>query len=525
MNKINAAMKTKSAVRICLLAGFGVIGFGLPPQASAVGAGDADASINAYNSAFLVTSGSSAYYKASLSDGKPDQTWTAALDIMGEEDAYDRTGSAADRILVNNLCATWLVNTPPGSADQPWKWDGWNDDIGWFTMALIRGYQITGNPDFLTAAENGFNYAFKRGWDTKWNDGGIWEQQIEYCKNGAKVAKETLSNDSLGIVSCLLYQSTHNVTYLNKALQIYGWERSHLYNAGTGQVYTGVDQTGKVDQGTAVYNQGTFVDYANLLYQMTGNVSYYKDAKNAIDYTKNNLTTGGVISNSAGYGKAWADMFARGLGHFVRDNHQWATYYPWMVQNANAIMSSRRTDDNITWNGWAEQTPIDNTLVTPKFVSAVAWLQYTPATLPGPIAGVHAIVSKQNGIAIDNSGGFTTSPSTVASVVERSLDHGVNQKWNFTQNADMSWNIISESSWQALDDPAGSTTNGTQMIQWPQSRDSNQRWLVNQQPNGSFIISNQASGLVLENSNSAVNGQALVQWGQNDQAQQFWLLK
>ena len=368
--------------------------FGLPQRASAIGAGDADASINAYNSAFLVTSGNSAYYKKSLSDSKPDGTWTESLDIMGEEDAYDRTKSAAGKTLVNNLCATWLVNTPPGSADQPWKWDGWNDDIGWFTMALIRGYQITGNPDFLTAAENGFNYAFKRGWDTKWNDGGIWEQQIEYCKNGADVNKGTLSNDSLGIDACLIYQSTHNVTYLNKALQIYGWERSHLYNASTGQINTGVSQDGTVDHGTAVYNQGTFVDYANYLYQFTGNVSYYNDAKGAIDFTKNNLTTNGIISNDAGYLDTWADTFARGLGHFVKDNHQWAAYYPWMVQNANAAWGCRRTDDNIAWNGWTKQTPSDDTLAATKFVSAVAWLQYTPATQPQTIDSVHKVARK-----------------------------------------------------------------------------------------------------------------------------------
>ncbi len=274
VKKIECPKNAKSAAQAALIALLVVLGFGVPQRASAIGAGDADAAINAFNNAFLVTSGSSAYYKKSLTDNAADGTWVASLDIMGEEDAYERTGSPAQKTLVNNLCATWLQNTPP-----PWSWDGWNDDIGWFSLALIRGYQITGNPAFLTQAEYGFNYAFNRGWDTKWNDGGIWEQQIEYCKNGAAINKETLANDSLGIVACLLYQSTHDVAFLNKAEQIYGWERSHLYNASTGQINTGVSRDGTVDHGTAVYNQGTFVDYANYLYQITGNVSYYNDAK------------------------------------------------------------------------------------------------------------------------------------------------------------------------------------------------------------------------------------------------------
>lgn len=525
MQKIKCAMSAKTAALASLVALLVALGCGLPQRASAIGAGDADTMINGYNNAFLVTSGTSAYYKKSQSDSAADGTWVASLDIMGEEDAYERTGNAADKTLVNNLCTTWLQNTPPGSTAQPWSWDGWNDDIGWFTMALARGYQITGNTAFLSAAENGFNYAYSRGWDTKWNGGGIWEQQIEYCKNGAAVNKGTLSNDSLGIVACMLYQSTHDASYLGKAEQIYGWEWNHLFNPGTGQVYTGVDQTGTVDKGTAVYNQGTFVDYANYLYQITGQTTYYNDAKKAIDYTKNNLTTDGVFSNNAGYLNTWADTFARGLGHFVRDNHQWGTYYPWMVQNANAIMSSRRTGDNITWNAWTQQTPTDNTLTTSKFVSAVAWLQYTPVTQPSAIAGVHTIVSQQNGIAIDSGGLFTIPGTSTASVIQYKRSSSTNQKWNFTQNADMSWNIISESSWQSLDDPGSSTTNGTQVAQWPLSRASNQRWRVAQQPNGGYKIWNEASGLVLDNSLSAVNGHPLVQRGWNGKPQQLWLLK
>lgn len=525
MKRVEGLTHTKIVFQTGLLALLIVLGVGLTGRASAIGAGDADAAISSFNNAFLVTSGNSAYYKKSLSDGAADGTWVASLDIMGEEDAYERTGSAAQKALVNNLCTTWLQQTPPGSADQPWKWDGWNDDLGWFTMALARGYQITGNADFLTQAENGFNYAFSRGWDTRWNGGGIWEQQIEYCKNGARISKETLANDSLGIVACMLYQSTHDVSYLNKAQQIYGWEWHHLYNSSTGQVDTGVAQDGTVDHGTAVYNQGTFVEYANLLYQITGNVNYYNDAKKAIDFTKNNLTTGGVITNNAGYLNTWADTFARGLGHFVRDNRQWGAYYPWMVQNANAAWGCRRTDYNVAWNGWTQQTPSDNTLVTSKFVSAVAWLQFTPATQPNNIGGVHAIVSKQNGVAIDNGGGFTTSGSHIAGVVQWGLNPSRNQKWNFTQNADTSWNIISEASGQALDVPGGSTVNGTQVIQWPLNRDLNQRWRVDQQPDGSYKIWNQASGLALDNSSSAANGRALVQWGWNGQPQQRWLLR
>ena len=516
MKKIKYSTRAKIVAKIGLMALFAVLGCGLTPRASAIGAGDADTMINAYNNAFLVTSGNTAYYKSSISNGTAAGTWVASLDIMAEEDAYERTGSPAHKTLVNNLCATWLQNTQP-----PWSWDGWNDDIGWFTLALIRGYQMTGSTDSLTQAEYGFNYAYGRGWDTQYNGGGIWEQQPNMTPAGQAINKAALSNDSLGKVACLIYQSTHDVGYLNKAEQIYDWVWHNLYNPSNGQVYASIDRNGTVDTGTAVYNQGTFVDFANYLYQITGNVNYYNDAKRAIDYVRNNMTTGGVISNNAGYLNTWADEFARGLGHFCRDNRQWGTYYSWMVQNANAIMSSRRTDYNITWNGWTQQTPTDNTLDTSKFASAVAWMQFTPPTQPNGIAGTHSIVSKLNGIAIDNGG----NDGNGKGVVLYGSNGGQNQKWNFTQNADTSWNIISQSSWQAMDDPGGSTGNNVQMIQWQLSRDSNQRWWVDQQADGSYKIWNQASSLALDSSSTSTNSFPLTQWPWNGGTQQRWLLQ
>ena len=483
---------------------------------NALNYGNADAAFNGFNNAFLVNSGGKTFYKKSINDGGNDGTWTASLDILVAEDAYERTGSTTHKTLVNNLCNTWLQNTPP-----PWTWDGWNDDIGWFTLALIRGYQMTGTANFLTQARYGFDMAWARGWDTQYNGGGIWEQQPDMTPAGQAINKEALSNNSLGKVACLIYQSNHDQWYLDRAIQIYDWVWNHIYNSNTGQINAGIDRNNVVNTGTAVYNQGTFVDFANLLYQITGNVNYYNDAKRSIDFVKNNMTTNGIITNNAGYLNTWGDEFARGLGHFVRDNRMWGTYLPWMQQNANAIWNNRRTDYNITWNGWDQTTSTDNTLATSKFASAVAWLQYTPMTTPDNIWGTHTIVSKQNGIAIDNGGlsGLGTG------IVQWGLNYGLNQKWNFTQNEDASWNIVSQFSWMALDVPGGNTANDLQMVQWTRTGDVNQRWWVDVQSDGSYKIWSKATSSALDNSSSAVNGYKLTQWPWNGGTQQRWLLQ
>lgn len=332
-----------------------------------------------------MTSGGRTYYKKALNNKADDGTWTLALDIFGMQDTYERTGSAAHKTLINSLCTSFLQINPP-----PYSWDGWNDDLAWMGLGLARGYQITGNTTFLIQAEGCFNLAYNRGWNTTFNDGGIWEQQPDMTPAGDGINKEALANNPNGNLACLLYESTGKVDYKNKAIQIYNWSRSHIFNPGTGQVYTGVDRNDVVNKSTAVYNQGSFIDFANELYKITGNETCLRDAQLAADYVIKNLTTNGIISNTAGYLNTWADTYVRGVGHLCMTNPQlWNTYYSFLKRNADAAWTYRRKDINLCWNGWGVQTPIDTAAWPTKYVSAVALHQFTPTVQPilGDIEG------------------------------------------------------------------------------------------------------------------------------------------
>lgn len=490
-----------------------------PTLVLALAASDAETMYTAFNSAFLTQSGSDAFYKTALDKADPAGTWAGSLNILGTQDAYERTGDPDKKTLINDLLTTWLANTP-----TPWDWDGWNDDIGWFTLALVRGHQMTGNADFLAKAIYGFELAFDRGWNATLNDGGIWEEQPEATakENPPREAtKEALSNDSLGKVACMLYQSTHDGSYLDDCKQIYAWVSSHLFNAATGQINTGVDQNGKVDTGSAAYNQGTFLDFANLLFVITGEQAFYDDAKKAIDYGRESLTVDGVFSNSAAYLNTWADEMARGVGHFVRDNGLWSTYYAWMQQNADAIVQNKRTDLGITWNAWAQTTPINDTWPSNHFVSALAWLQFTPATQPSEVGGIHSITNQKSGMAIDSAGIYGNG----SDVVQWGENGGLHQRWLLTQNSDESWNIVNLGTWESMDCPQGSKEDNLPMIMWPAGRDPNQRWTFEKQDDGSYKIGNAASGMVLDGGSSTNNGAALVQAEWSGGSTQRWSLK
>jgi len=361
----------------------------------------ADASIKAFNDAFLMTSGGRTYYKNKLGSTEHDGTWTLALDIFGMQDTYERTGSAAHKILVSDLCNGFLLFNP-----TPYNWDGWNDDLAWMGLAMARGYQITGTPALLAGAESSFNLAYDRGWNTVFNNGGIWEQQPDMTPAGGGINKEALSNNPNGNLACLLYQSTGKIAYLNKAIQIYNWSRSHIFNPDNGQVYANIDRNDLQNKSTALYNQGSFVDFAATLYQLTGNEIMLRDAQMAAGYVIKNMTTNGIISNDADYLDTWADTYARGVGHLCILNPQlWNTYYPFLKKNADAAWSNRRTDLNISWNAWNKPTPIDATSKTTKFVSTVALMQFTPTVQLIPSTIEAEDYNYRKGITVGSSTG------------------------------------------------------------------------------------------------------------------------
>lgn len=370
----------------------------------------ADLQMDAFNKAYLVQTNGVTYYAISLSNSAPDGTWTFSLDIEGAEDAFERTQSPQQRQLVNNLLTTWLIQTPP-----PWSWDGWNDDIGWFSLALVRGYQMTGNGNFLAQAEYGFDYAYSRGWDTNFNGGGIWEQQPADV-NGPP-GKNPLACDSLLQTVCMIYQSTSNAMYLARAEQIYSWVRTNLFNPNTGQVYGNFTTNGIADNSANLYNQGTFLDCANLLHNITGQRVYYDDSLKAVEYTRNNLTVNGIFNNGAPWLNTWAAEFARGMGHFVKDNNLWSTYYPWMLANANAAWGCRRTDYNVSWSAWTQPTPTNIDIIANWAVNAVAMMQATPQSEPGFVNCTNHI----SGTITGTSGSWNNSGNTVAKVFDGNL--------------------------------------------------------------------------------------------------------
>jgi hypothetical protein len=474
---------------------------------------------DAWNSAFLVQNNGKPYYSSEeASVGHPiSRTWTGGLDIAVAEDVYQQTHSQSQRVLITNLLNTYLLNnvtTSSGTQNEngtDWSYDGWNDDIGWMTNAVLRGYQYTGVAQYLTVAENNWNMAYNRGWDSTLG-GGLYEEQ-----NTPSQGKQALSNDPFVWEGVILYQLTGNNAYLTKAEAIYSWVRTNLVNTtnsrnnlgNPGQVNQGIRSDGTLNGGDNVYNAGTFVNAATILYRVTGNMAYYDDAMRTVTHVINEQPI--LTNNQEACGCQWAYWFTYGLSQFATTANLWSQYLPYLQGNANAAWSERN-NINLTWNQWTTATPNAVSANNPddlEMQSGVAIWQH----LPPPSVDLSCTYEIQNvasGLAVTVNGNATNAgtailqspftsgaanaqwtfvPTSGGYYQIKNVDSGLvisalapvsgaklvqqtaqgmipgNDQWLPVPNSDGTYSFYNFNSLQALDNPGGSTANGAQLDQ------------------------------------------------------------
>jgi len=143
------------------------------------------------------------------------------------------------------------------------------DDNEWLGLALIDAYEITGNVVFLNKAEQVFDFV-KSGQDNKLGGGIYWAE-------GGN-SKNTCSNGPAVVLSLKLYEITHQASYLTFARQIYEWTNEHLLSP-SGIYWDHEDLNGHVNKDMFTYNTGIMMQAMVLLYKVTGEEKYLKEAQ------------------------------------------------------------------------------------------------------------------------------------------------------------------------------------------------------------------------------------------------------
>jgi Glycosyl hydrolase family 76 len=158
----------------------------------------------------------------------------------------------------------------PVNSHQPTYYD----DNAWVGLNFMQEYDLTGQRPDLTRAEGIFGFVVS-GWDTRTTvacPGGVFWEDV------ANSTRNTISNAPNAEVGLEIYQATHDPYYLTWATRMYDWVRGCLMNSG-GMYDDHLDDSGSVNTALWSYNQGTMIGAGALLYQITRDQTYLRQAE------------------------------------------------------------------------------------------------------------------------------------------------------------------------------------------------------------------------------------------------------
>ena len=264
--------------------------------------------------------------------------WWEAQNWETVMDAYQATGDPTYRQMIDDVYTGFTAFYPTFTTN-------FNDDLGWWALASARAYDITGESQYLTTAENLFNsvYAYQ---DSTYGGGIWWQRNLQNQKNVASSAPAAEA-------AAMIYKDTGNTTYLTDAQGLYSWMKSTLQS--NGHVYDHIDGSG-VAKWDFTYNFGAYIGAADALYTATNDSTYLTDANAAGSWATTYLTNAGTLDyegvDDAGGFKA---VLIRDLAHLVSAHGQ-TQYLPFLQMNVNQGLNQRRSSDSLVGPDWSQPT-------------------------------------------------------------------------------------------------------------------------------------------------------------------------
>lgn len=263
-------------------------------------------------------------------------------------DAYEVT---KDVKYINRFKNMYDVFITENKAD--WMYNKYNDDITWAVLFCVRGYLLTGNKTYLEKGKEQFDKMYARAATDAYGGGLNWYE--------TKTSKNSCINGPAMVACCYLAQATGDKTYYDKAITLYNWSKTYLFNPATGKVNDNVDidkKTGspRISSWSSTYNQGTYLGAAVMLYKYTKKDSYLADAEKIAQYTRDNMFNNRVMDNEDGGNDlpGFKGIFVRYARMYTIEGNK-TDLVNWLRLNAK-VACNNRNSNNIIQTKWATRT-------------------------------------------------------------------------------------------------------------------------------------------------------------------------
>ncbi len=149
--------------------------------------------------------------------------------------------------------------------------DRFYDDNVWLGIDFADLYLTSKDRKFLEKSEEIWKFV-ESGMDGKLGGGIYWCEQKKESKN-------TCSNAPAVVYLLKLYQGTAKKEYLDQAIELYNWTKENLEDKEDHLYYDNISLSRKVNKTKFPYNSGQMLQSAAMLYEITRDQKYLKDAQ------------------------------------------------------------------------------------------------------------------------------------------------------------------------------------------------------------------------------------------------------
>jgi len=227
------------------------------------------------------------------------QAHVAALDLAGQPGAagnrYDGALAQHDQAQLaywHDAGSTGLPGFASG-VEPPYGTGGdfFYDDNEWVGLQDVQHWSFFHDRGSVRQAEQIFALVTS-GWDddaTHADPGGVFWTQAPWSSD-----RNTVSNMPGAELGLRLYQITGKQQYLDWSLRMYGWTNANLQRPD-GLYWDHVDLAGNIEKTIWSYNQGVPVGVNVLLYEVTGQRKYLREAQRIAAASYDYFVSGGRL--------------------------------------------------------------------------------------------------------------------------------------------------------------------------------------------------------------------------------------
>lgn len=284
------------------------------------------------------------FYNTSTGLWKTTNWWNSANALQTTIEYSRLTGESTYRKTLSN---TFEKQKHKKFLD-PW----YRDDDGWWALAWIKAYDLTGETRYLNMAKTIFK-DMQKGWDSQCGGGLWWLKKQQNYKNA-------ITTSLFLSVAAKLHLRTPNDkgtgSYLNSAKRSWAWiKKSGMINSKQ-LVNDGLNSRCRNNgEPTWTYNQGVLIGGLVDLHKSTNDPSLLKQAHAIADASIKSLAPNGILRevcepDCGEDGEQFKGVFMRNLASLHQVSPK-ESYRKFIVNNATSILkNARRSHFGLSWS-------------------------------------------------------------------------------------------------------------------------------------------------------------------------------